>query len=197
MIKVKKGDIVLVHSNGILAKAIHLGMRLKYWFSLDFNDRKIQNHGAIGVGRNAILEAIGRGVVLHNVNKAYKDKKNTIISVYSFNWDEEALEILDTMKDKLKGKKYQYSNFLTWAVNIFTFGKVWLGKKEADSMERQYCHETVGTCVYFMTQNPKYPLEYAAQKFFKKFWKTSPNKTEKFCRKYGTLTGEYYIGWDK
>lgn len=189
--EISEGDILLVRSNNILAKTIQFGMKLKYYFALDFKKRDIQNHAAIGVGNNRIVEAVYKTVKNWNINDAYRGKKNATLSVYSFDWNPEALAKLKAISKPLEGKKYQYSNFAAWAVNIFTLGAVWPGKRYDKAKERQYCTETVGTCIYYMTEDCLDVLSIVTKRTFRKFWRTSPNKLADFCRDYGKLKSTY------
>lgn len=196
-IQIERGDIILVHSKGFLPRGIQLFMNITRWTQGKFKpfyDTNITNHVGMGYGDNMIIEAVKEGVVPEEINKAYEGHKGTVISVYRYPWTKVQLKSLDNTFGKLKGKPYQFTNFLSYIVNIFTFGLIWLdgGKSVTDA---EYCSEVVGTAIYKATDNriAKTDFNAATHKYFEKYWRTSPYKIELWCKKYCTLVSVHTI----
>lgn len=203
--RIYDGNIMLIHSKNFTARLIHFGMNVKRWLtpSVVFNIlrmrqpiwKKIDNHSGIGKKNNQVQEAIHDGIVTHDINVAFKDKKNNIIKIYLYNWTEEQLEVMRKIGENFEGKKYQFSNFLMWAVNILTFGVVWIGKKSNEADNKGYCTEIVGTQLYYATspQYSKNEIEDDIHYLLTKYWKTSPSLLQNICEKYFTLHAIYEV----
>jgi len=197
MIKIQKGDIILVHSTSFLARGIQLFMNITRWTQGKFKpfyDTNITNHVGMGYGGNIIIEAVKDGVVPAEINRAYMGNTGTVITVYRYPWEDIQLDSMDDTFAKLKGKPYQFTNFLSYIVNIFTFGIVWLdhGKSVTD---KEYCSEVAGTAIYRATdaEISCRMIDILTHDNFKKYWRTSPYKVETWCKKYCTLVATHTI----
>lgn len=73
------GDFILTHNNGFLARLIRFGQSLRFWGK----DRKYirWNHAAMIVtGDGAIIEALGKGVVMNRLEK-YTPTEYQLVSI--------------------------------------------------------------------------------------------------------------------
>lgn len=197
MITIQKGDIVLVHSTSFLAKGIQVFMNITRWTQGKFKpfyDKGITNHIGMGYGNNMIIEAVKDGVVPEEINKSYEGHTGTVITIYRYPWSDIQLDSMDDTFAKLKGKPYQFTNFLSYIVNIFSFNTIWLdhGKSVTD---REYCSEVAGTAMYRATDTEVAAtvLDIVTHDYFKKYWRTSPYKVETWCKKYCVLVSKTVI----
>ena len=191
------GDIVLVHSTSFLAKGIQVFMNISRWLHLEFKPfyhTTITNHAGMGNVNNEIIEAVAKGFLSEEINQAYSKNKGTTLSVYRYPWTAAQKENLKATYARLQGHPYQFTNFLSYIVNIFTFGLVWFdyGKSVSDKV---YCSEGDATAIYFATALGMSinPHDAATHKYFKRYWRTSPYKIEQWCKKYCELVNVYKL----
>jgi len=167
-IEIKKGDILLVHSHGIMGRIIQFGMNLEKWLRLDLKIHKVYNHAAIASADGVLAEALAKGITIHGVKTAYGKAKNKELVVYRPNWTEEELFMLPIVVNQYHRVNYQFLNFIQYAVKIFT--GVWLGRTHKKAENRLYCTEFVSLVVHKL----RFSL-------FKKYWRSSPNDIYEWC----------------
>lgn len=197
MIKIQKGDIILVHSTSFLARGIQVFMNISRWLHLEFKPfyhKKITNHVGMGDSNNMIFEAVAKGAISTEINEAYGSHKGTTITVYRYPWTLCQQKSLSATYERLRNHPYQFVNFLSYIINIFTFGLVWIDLDRSVS-DRVYCSEIGGTAINKAT-GPEFArtvLDKITHEYFKRYWVTSPYKVEKWCKKNCTLVGTYTI----
>lgn len=169
--EILKGDILLVHSKNITGKVIQFGMNVEQWRLLNFMPlwKKIYNHAAICIEDGIIAEALKEGIVIHNFDEVYKNKKGKELCIYRPKWKKEELELLKPISESYKGVNYQFVNFIQYIPKILL--GIWLGRKEKNSENKLYCTEFVSLVIHRITHG----------KYFKKYWKSSPTDVKIWC----------------
>lgn len=178
--EIKKGDILLVHSYGIMGRIIQFGMNLEKWLRFDFKWHKIYNHAAIAIQDGVISEALAKGITPHTFEKAYGSSKNKELVIYRPDWTEEELWNLPIIALEYDKVNYQFLNFIQYIPKIFL--GVWLGRTHKKSQNKLYCTEYVGLVVHRLRNY-----------LFKRYWRTSPNDIGEWCVKECKKITEYKL----
>lgn len=178
--EIKKGDILLVHSHGILGRIIQFGMNLERWLRLDIKKHKVYNHAAIATHDGVIAEALAIGITIRGFEKAYGKRKKVDLLVYRPNWTEDELFWIPVIANQYHRVNYQFLNFIQYAIKIFT--GIWFGKTHKQAQDKLYCTEFVSLVVHKIKPE-----------MFKKYWRSSPNDVYKWCRLNCELVAEYKL----
>lgn len=197
MIQVEPGDIVIVHAHHFLARGIQFFMNVYRWLQLDFKPfyKQVANHAGMGNYYNEIIEAAKEGVVSKNINEVYPEGCNRVVKVYRYHWTPEQIESINESFSKLKGKPYQFTNFLSFIAYILSFGLFWPGRKGREASNQIFCSEFDSTCIYLATAwNLAVTTDdNKAHKFFSKYWNRSPYQVEQWCEEYCDLVEVYSL----
>lgn len=179
--KVKQGDIVLVHSKTLLGRIIQFGMNVERWRWFSFHPfwKKVCNHAAICYEDGFIAEALACGITTHSIDEAYGNFKNGTIWIYRPKWNKLEKDRIKVHALRYRKVYYQFINFLQYIPKIL-FG-MWLGKTGKAAEDRLYCTEYVALVINKATLG----------KLFKKYWRTSPSGVQSWCEKNAELVGEY------
>jgi len=196
-LNIENGEVMLVHGNSFLPKAIQFFMNLNRWLRLDFKPfyKEVANHTGIGIGNNQVFEAVAKGNKSLDINSHYYSKKGYVIKIYNLDLNSEQLFRLKTLCGLYKDIPYQYSNFIVWIVNILTLGFVWIGRTGTDASKEMFCSETTATTLFYITSpdTTVYSPHNKIHNKLRKFWRVSPYDIQKICEKYGTLKNTYII----
>lgn len=132
------GDIVLIRNSHFLARAIHFFMTIWYRVIGKMN-KGIYNHADIYIdGYSVGSRKHGIGEL---VAKSYYDKNNKYLVLTPVKpYNKAELERGRTYIDSVLGNRYEYFNFISWIVYIFSFGLIKLSKK---TDKRAECFEFV------------------------------------------------------
>lgn len=205
MMNVNRGEIVIVHSNNVSALLIQFGMNLMRWMnpmtwyrlvkgvSKHKIWRTIFNHDGMGRDTDMVQEAVSKGTVTHNLDAAYSGRNNITIRVYRYEWSEEQLDAMEKIAVRMEGKKYQFDNFIQWAVYILTFGTVWFGKSGSKALNKIYCSELNAMKMYYATAPnlSRNDTDDEIHQMFMRYWRVNPKQVQDFCEKYCKLVNEY------
>lgn len=145
--ELETGDIIATKGHTWLARQIRKFMRIqarkKYGVKLD----KYFNHTVIVTNppTHEIAEAIGRGLVIHNIFEQYKksDLKNMIVFRPRTNFSDKEKKVIQAKAIQMAKKNIEYEllNFLWWAPYILSNGKIDLSPKPAKKSKKVFCFE--------------------------------------------------------
>ena len=196
-LNIEAGEVMLVHGNKFLPKAIQFFMNLNRWLRFDFKPfyKEVANHTGIGIGNNQVFEAVAKGNKALDINSHYYSKKGYVIKIYNLDLNSEQLNRLKVLYGLYKDIPYQYTNFIVWIVNILTLGFVWIGRTGTDASKEMFCSETTSTMLFYATSPDTtiYSPHNKIHNKLRRFWRVSPYDLQKICEQYGTLKNTYII----
>lgn len=177
--------IILVFSQGVLAKVIQAGMYL--WLAAHGRKKqKIYNHAEIYV-MNIVSGALAKGIVNRSYHKAFvKDGKRRELLFYDMNLSiRQKCKLYNFVLDR-GGTPYERMNFVWHGVRIlstfFTGTDIWLGLKRKAAKKRTFCIEHGADGVNI-----------ALPRSIKKPWRINPVEFKEYCDKNFGLPQEIKI----